>query len=191
MKMTTFEKHFVNAERHSRRVAAAMISRLQEISTRPGQHLLEVGCGNGTAALSVAAALQLEVTGVDVDPDQVTLARRAAERDTRVHFEVADATSLPFESGAFDIVATNKTLHHIAEWTRAVTELVRVLKPGGHLVITDLVAPRWGASVAERVLGQRPATADALDRVIRKQGLQPVRESVSFALFQGVWRRLP
>ena len=109
MKMTDFEKRLVNAGRHSRRVAATAVRRLNVVPTRPGQRLLEVGCGNGAAALHVARTLRLAVTGVDVDPDQIALARAAAGSQPGVQFQLADATRLPFDDGAFDIVSTNKT----------------------------------------------------------------------------------
>ena len=190
MKMTDFEKRFVNADRHSRRVAAAAVRRLNVVPTRPGQRLLEVGCGNGAAALHVARTFHLAVTGVDIDTDQIALARAAAGPEPGVQFQLADATRLPFDGGAFDIVSTNKTLHHIAAWERAMADCVRVLTPGGYLVVTDLVAPRWGIAIADRVGRRyRLATADALRQVAQALGLETVRESTSFAAFDAAWRR--
>ena len=66
------------------------------------------------AALHVARTFHLAVTAVDIDTDQIALARAAAGPEPGVQFQLADATRLPFDGGAFDIVSTNKTLHHIA-----------------------------------------------------------------------------
>src|SRR4029077_14781759 len=54
--------------------------------------------------------------------------REAAGQRPGIRFLSADATSLPFDDGYFDIVATNKTTHHIPNWKQAVNEMIRVLK---------------------------------------------------------------
>ena len=142
------------------------------------------------AALHVARTLHLAVTGVDIDTDQIALARAAAGPEPGVQFQLADATRLRFDGGAFDIVSTNKTLHHIAAWERAIAECVRVLTPGGYFVVTDLVAPRWGVAIANRVGRRyRLATADALRQAAQALGLETARESTSFAAFDAAWRR--
>ena len=192
MKMTKVEKRFVNSARHSRRVAEAAVRRLRAVPVQPGQHYLDVGCGNGAAALLVAGAFGLHVTGVDLDADQIDCARQAAGQDSRVAFFEADATSLPFPDGSFHIVATNKTLHHIGEWEAAMAESVRVLKPGGYLVFADLVVPRWlAAAVGHLTRGHRPATMDALRRFTRRAGLRQIREVKRGIALDAVWQRPP
>lgn len=70
-------------------------------------------------------------------------------------------SALPFRSGAFDVVMTNKTLHHVFAWDALVAEMARVTRPGGHVIVSDLVAPRWMAKLTSRVPGGwRPATAN-------------------------------
>ena len=120
--MTRIEKRFVNELGHSRRVAEEAVRRLRLISVQSGWSYLDVGCGNGAAALHVADTFGVHVVGVDVDPQQIALARSAAGGRTDVLFMTADATSLPFEDGRFDIVATNKTTHHVPQWLSAIAE---------------------------------------------------------------------
>lgn len=189
MKMSTLEKHFVNADHHGRRVARAMLERLSDVPTQTGQEFLEVGCGTGAAARAVAETLRLDVTGVDVDPDQIALARRASAGDASVRWVVADATELPFDDGAFDVVVTNKTLHHIDDWRRAVTECIRVLKPGGYLVVADIAPPAWAATLVGHLTGGRPATAAELTNFASSQGLRLVRRSRSVLTISAVWQR--
>lgn len=83
----------------------------------------------------------LRVAGVDLDPAQIELARRAAGNRTGVSFVAASATELPFATGRFDIVSTNKTLHHVPEWWLALDEITRVVAPGGYVVFADLSVP--------------------------------------------------
>src|SRR5690349_7988407 len=96
MKMRRFEKLFVNSDRHSSRVATQAAERIRRLDPKPGQRVLDVGCGNGAAAIQLAQALGLEAVGVDVDPHQIAAARSAAGDTPNVTFQVADTTALPF-----------------------------------------------------------------------------------------------
>jgi ubiquinone/menaquinone biosynthesis C-methylase UbiE len=141
MKMGTFEKRFVNATAHSRQVAEHAVERLRHVPLHAGWRYLDVGCGNGLATLHVGGALRLRAVGVDLDPAQIELARRAAGNRTDVSFVTGSATQLPFATAAFDIVSTNKTMHHVPEWWLALDEIKRVVAPGGHVVFADLNVP--------------------------------------------------
>ena len=110
--------------------------------TPPATTLLDVGCGNGDAAIELATTFALQVTGVDID---------ASPDATEVRFVAADATQLPFADAEFDLVHTNKTTHHVRDWEAALDEMTRVLKPAGQLVYSDFVAP-LGAGRPGRVL---------------------------------------
>ena len=130
-----------------------------------GCSYLDVGCGNGAAALSVADAFGVQVVGIDVDPSQIALARSLAGDRTDALFITADATCLPFIDGQFDVVATNKTTHHVPRWSSALAEMRRVLKAHGYLVYADLTAPSWLALVLKPFAGQTSLLTGAdLDR---------------------------
>lgn len=65
----------------------------------------------------------------------------------QARFLTLDGTKLPFEDSEFDLVATNKVMHHVPRWREAVAEMIRVLKPGGYFICTDLVYPGWLAAL--------------------------------------------
>ncbi len=179
MEMGRFEKRFVNSARHSSRVAERAQQLVRTANPQPGQRLLDVGCGNGTAAVHLAEALRLAVTGVDIDTDQIAAAELQGDGLPAVRFLVADATTLPFADDEFDIVFTSKTTHHIPEWQRALAEMTRVLKPDGYLLYSDFVAP----------LGHRLPTRRALNRFADQHALEAVRRSKSPFHFTGVFRK--
>ena len=196
MKMIAFEQRFVNAEGHSREVAAAAVRRLAMVPTKPGERLLDVGCGNGAAALLIGRTRQVAVTGVDIDPDQVMLARQSAEATGAAAgspgfvFHVADAMRLPFDDATLHIVMTNKTLHHIAAWDVALAECARVVRPNGYLVVADFVAPRWLARAVALVgHGYRLATVARFWEVAQDLGLEVISETKSGVVFDVVWRK--
>ena len=165
MRMTGIEKRFVNDIGHSRSVAEAAARRLRSLPVQPGWSCLDVGCGNGAAALLVADSFGMRVVGVDVDPQQIALARTGAGERTDVLFMAADATRLPFEEGLFDVVATNKTTHHVPQWSSALAEMRRVLKPQGYLVYGDLMLPSWLAWILKPLAGRAGVFTGAdLDR---------------------------
>jgi len=98
--------------------------------------ILEVGCGRGVA-LPVLAALRRprRLVGIDIDPDLVSIARRTIEQ-AGLSAEVAraDVRALPFPDHSFDVVIDFGTCYHIAGSERAVSEIERVLEPGGRFV---------------------------------------------------------
>lgn len=179
MRMSEFEKRFVNAPAHAARVARRAVDLVGRIRPAPGSVILEVGSGTGDAALALARAFDVEVVGVDADPAQVHEARRRARGERRASFFVEDAAALPFHRAAFDVVLSLRTTHHVPDWERALGEMERVLKPGGRLVYSDFMLPEWLASLGpglvrhaigptwrgfERFLGTHPLRAEAVAR---------------------------
>jgi ubiquinone/menaquinone biosynthesis C-methylase UbiE len=103
--------------------AAAIVRRVGA-----GKTLLEVGCGTGLILERVAEFAQ-RAEGVDVSPGMVEHARRRG-----LDVRVADATSLPYADGAFDVAFSFKVLAHVSKFDEALKEMLRVVRPGGHIV---------------------------------------------------------
>ncbi len=187
MKMTAFEKYFVNGPSHTRTVVGRAQQLLGRISHQAGWRYLDVGCGVGAAAREIAGAGNLEVTGIDVDPKQIELARGGAARPN-LRFMVMDATRLDFDDSEFDIVATSMVTHHIPNWERALSEMVRVLRTGGYLIYTDHVFRSWLAKVGRRLIRfvGFPSTS-ALDSLAAKAGLAKVHESQQPGKVDVIW----
>jgi ubiquinone/menaquinone biosynthesis C-methylase UbiE len=109
---------------------------------KENQNYLEVGCGNGAVCRYVAENYLWNVTGVDVDPEQIQLARESSNDIQNLRFLEADATNLPFQDNDFDIVLSFGTTHHIPNWLDALKEIRRVLKPEGYFIYYDLLYSR-------------------------------------------------
>lgn len=110
------------------------------LDLRPGASALEAGCGMGDVSRDLARLVAPggAVTGVDFSHVMISEARRRqAGTDLPVTFEHGDARSLRFEDGVFDAVWTERMLSHLADAETAIAELVRVLRPGGRLVVLD------------------------------------------------------
>ena len=102
------------------------------------ERAVDVGCGAGALALALAPDVR-EVVGVDRVPELLERARERAAENTS--FVEADALALPFPDGAFDLGGTLRTLHHVARPERLLAELVRVVRPGGRILVVDQLAP--------------------------------------------------
>jgi ubiquinone/menaquinone biosynthesis C-methylase UbiE len=130
------------AERRAAQQAAratALAERLESLLPLHGsERVLDVGCGAGALAFAVSPGAR-EVVAIDSDAAMVEIARTHAPSNVRV--ELGDGERLPFEDGEFDVAATLRTLHHTPHPGRLVTELVRVTKPGGMLLVVDQLAP--------------------------------------------------
>jgi len=117
---------------------------------RPGESVLDVGCGTGS--LAMAAKRQVgaagRVTGIDPSPEMIARAVRKARRSALdIVFQEGVAETLPFPDGRFDVVMSTVMLHHLPKSVRALAigEMRRVLKPGGRVLAVD-----FGAALQER-----------------------------------------
>ncbi len=100
-----------------------------------GLRVLEIGCGLGTDGAQFARAGAI-YTGVDLTDAAVELARRRFELENLPgEFRAADAENLDFAGETFDVVYSHGVLHHTPDTQRAVAEVHRVLKPGGHAIV--------------------------------------------------------
>lgn len=113
---------------------------------RPGQgsRLVDIGCGPGTYTRGLASLHpEILAIGIDRSPRQLRRARERADRDgvTNCRFELGDALSLPLGTGSVDAVVAARLLMVLGEPERALSEIHRVLRPGGRCFIAE---PRPG-----------------------------------------------
>lgn len=107
---------------------------------RPGQSLLDVGCGPGTITTDLALLVAPgEVVGLDAAPDVVAQAQQHADglALANLRFEVGDLFALGYPDAAFDVIHLHQVLQHLADPAAALVELRRVLRPGGVLAARD------------------------------------------------------
>jgi ubiquinone/menaquinone biosynthesis C-methylase UbiE len=106
-----------------------------------GFALLDVGCGTGNYARDVAPLVGAtgRVAGIDASEAMIAVAReRSSDRRGSIAYHVADAGDLPFGEATFDGCRTERVLQYLPDPPRAVAEMVRVTKPGGRIVATEL-----------------------------------------------------
>ena len=130
------------SELHNRgKQATVDLARLAEI--QPEQHILDVGCGIGGPARTLAAEFGCRVTGIDISDEFCSAAQSLNELvglSERISIRRADALALPFEDESFDIVWTQHASMNIADKQVLFTEMHRVLRPGGKLALHDVMA---------------------------------------------------
>ncbi len=97
---------------------------------------LEIGTGPGYTASEFIRKFDIELTTMDFDPAEIVRAKKRLA-GTAVVIRQGDAAEMPFKDGSFDCVVEASTLHHIAQWRKAIKEIHRVLKKGGSLFLMD------------------------------------------------------
>jgi 2-polyprenyl-3-methyl-5-hydroxy-6-metoxy-1,4-benzoquinol methylase len=105
-----------------------------------GKTILEIGCGRGGFAcwLMAQQPAPSKFIAMDYAPAAVEWGRRYAERKgvQGIEWDVADIQAIPQPADSFDFVISCETIEHVPDPQRAVSELVRILKPGGQLLLT-------------------------------------------------------
>lgn len=103
----------------------------------PGSTLLDVGCGIGGSSRILARDYGFAVTGVTISPAQVARAQALTPPEVSARFQVDDAMALSFPDASFDVVWSLEAGPHMPDKAGFARELLRVLKPGGLLVVGD------------------------------------------------------
>ena len=110
---------------------------LEALELRAGQRLLDIACGPGYVA-GAASALNVTAEGIDFAPQMIA---EAKARFKDLNFQVGDVQSLPYPDNAFDATACNIGLFHVADTETALSEIVRVTRPGGRFAFSQWAAP--------------------------------------------------
>jgi ubiquinone/menaquinone biosynthesis C-methylase UbiE len=113
---------------------------------QPGNSVLDVGCGTGAVTLMAKpyAGEQGQVYGIDPAPEMIAVARsKAARKGLSIDFRVGVIEVLPFPDASIDVVTSSLMIHHLPDdlIVRGLTEVHRVLKPGGRLLVFDFMRP--------------------------------------------------
>lgn len=172
--------------RNARFVADLGAPLVDRLAPRPGERILDLGCGDGALTVRLAAA-GARVTGVDMSPDQV----RAA-RERGVDARVMDGAALDFDA-EFDAVFSNAALHWMRDADAVVDGVWRALRPGGRVVAEfgaegNVAVVRAALRAAATAQGHDPAAVDlwyfpspaAYRALLERRGFE-VEEIVSFA----------
>ncbi|MBI1352794.1 MAG: methyltransferase domain-containing protein [Acidobacteria bacterium] len=136
----------------------------RDLELAPGQRTLDIGCGPGSLERAVAAVQPAaRVVGLDPDPDMLRRARADGWEGAR--FVGGLGQTLPFADASMDRVTMTLMLHHLTRPRKqlALAEALRVLRPGGRLLLTDWTKPRGPAAAAfliVRVVDGFEPTAD-------------------------------
>jgi demethylmenaquinone methyltransferase / 2-methoxy-6-polyprenyl-1,4-benzoquinol methylase len=109
------------------------------IDPQPGMKILDLAAGTGSSSAPLAAG------GADVIPADFSEGMLAAGRKARPHlaFTKADALNLPFADGEFDVATISFGLRNTQNTARALAEMLRVVKPGGELVVCEFSSPTF------------------------------------------------
>ena len=126
-----------NVDKRWRRVLTARLS-----VTGVDQQVLDVACGTGDLSLELRLAGHTNVVGIDFCRPMLAIAKtKAGARNVEIPFIEADALSLPFEDGSFALVTIAFGLRNLSSVEHGVTELFRVLEPGGRLAVLEFSKP--------------------------------------------------
>lgn len=168
----------------------------------PGSSVIDIGCGQGRHAFE-AYRRGADVVALDQATDDVTDVAKMfaamaetgdAPADAQAQAVVGDSLALPYPDGSFDAVIASEILEHLPDDGKAISEISRIVKPGGRVAIT---VPRW---LPERVCWLlsdayhevegghvRIYRADELVGKLRDAGLRPVRQDHAHALHSPYW----
>jgi ubiquinone/menaquinone biosynthesis C-methylase UbiE len=145
------EKVVGTYDSYMKKITLGRENKLREITVnlaevKPGDSILEVGCGTGTLSIAAKriAGPAGRVFGIDIIPGMVDLSRqKAIKANLDVTFQLGSIDHIPFPDGQFDAVMCSFMIFHMSEAVRrtGMEEIYRVLKPQGRLLVIDLSLP--------------------------------------------------
>jgi ubiquinone/menaquinone biosynthesis C-methylase UbiE len=168
----TYE-HGWRAEFHARVVTRSADVALRTVPAPTA--VLDVGCGTGALLRVLADRLPTaaELAGVDPAPAMIDVGRAALRERSNVHLEQAFAERLPFPPAHFDLVISTVSFHHWADQGAGLSEVGRVLRPHGRLVLVDHFAIGWLRAFSA-VARRNMRTRDDVERLLADARLTPL-----------------
>ena len=166
-------------------VVASCGSPLTHVQVREGETVLDLGSGGGVDVFRASKLVgeNGKVIGLDATPEMIFRARETAKKYDymNVQFRLGEIEHMPIESNTVDLVISNCVLNLVPDKESAFREIHRVLKPGGRISVSDMVATRtgrkainpdeWAACIAGAV------TIDEYKGVLEKTGFKDIKGS--------------
>ena len=131
---------------------------------KTGLRVLDFGCGPGTISAGLAKAVEPgELHGVGIEESQIDLARSVAEAggQDNATFHVGDVTDLPFEDAFFDVAHCHNVLMHVPDTRAVLTEVKRVLKPGGIVSAREMICESSTGATPHRLHNHKETDASS------------------------------
>ena len=117
-------------------IEATLRETLRRLELRPGENILDVGCGTGQLLKALSDAVpDARLAGADPSPEMLEVARKRLGET--VPLKQSHAESLPFSNETFDVVVSTNAFHYFRNPLGALEEMARVLPPNGRIVLTD------------------------------------------------------
>ena len=172
-------------------VRFASLGRIQKIhrgtislaNLRPGESVLDIGCGTGDLILAIEKGIGRQGTLVGLDVESVMIAQakqKASKAGSQATFQVASIDEIPYPDAAFDLVTSTAMIHHLTpdQVEKGLLELNRVLKPNGRLLIVDINTAR--RSLISRLPGHRQLARqdrmqDEMPTLLRTAGFSRIK----------------
>jgi ubiquinone/menaquinone biosynthesis C-methylase UbiE len=130
---------------------------LEWMNLRPGGRALDVGCGTGDDVRDMAQVVGSSglVIGVDNSAAMIEEARRRAGGLSNVEFRLGEGTALPFADGSFDATRADRTLMHVPDVRQVLTEMIRVTRTGGRVVVFEVDFETAVIDTPDRVVARK------------------------------------
>jgi len=156
----------------------------EALAASAGERILDMGCGPGFYCSELAEDVGLSgcVFGVDLSPANIAVAVRRCAGQANVEFRVGEASSLPMEDSSVDAAISVQVLEYVADVPAALSELRRVLRPGGRVVVWDVdwATVSWHSAEPERMVRVLAAWDQHLAHRSVPRALGPALQAAGF-----------